>query len=789
MLPLQSRSFWFAVAGIAYLCVATLQGAVSYAAWGAEKWVGGVGGVLAALLTLPLLLYVTWRHTGAAGKVDDRVEPVIFSAMRAVVAAASFWIAARIGPYGRPGFDAVANAACGAASVAACFALARIPAVGGLTKPHRHTRSIDAAAFCGLLWSIATGLPATRVIFAEEGVLLDPLAIDYATTTASLGTLMVLIAGCWRLRVQRRLELGVSDRINGALALSLSAFAIGVPAVALDIAAPDRILPVAVLGASIGCVFATVVRDPVSVTVALRGIIAVMMLATPTVLLTAMFVKQLPHPEYAALIGGVLCVVVGLVASVAARPLGPEQSRWLRAIEDASRSVLQPEPDAALTATLVALNRALISPESRAELWRNAPSQVLSVDVAGYLHVRDALAPDALYPLALQEPERTLRREVLEGLQVRRPDTRSLLAWYEAHDTQSATVIMDDDGANGLLLMPRGGRETPLVLEEARALRQLADRITSLITVSSALERARKRVLEAEEVSAVLRQQRDQLRQVSEGEGSRNRALAERHARRLRSSAYSATARDGLEQLARLSKHDAPIALLAPPGVDAAAWAAHGHLSSARAGRPLLFVDAAEPRHADPQFWRSAESPISLAAGGTVVLTAAETLPHAVQDTIVELCAEQARISSNMATVAVLILREPLAQLRLERGLSTVMLSWLTAEVVLPTLMNRAEDLRSLVLEVLTRTARRFEGQPLGVDPAAFRSLLDHTWPGNDLELTDVVTRAAACSTGPLVTLADLNAIGFAERGLDFPQSPLPPPTIQRRRRRTPRRQ
>jgi hypothetical protein len=260
------------------------------------------------------------------------------------------------------------------------------------------------------------------------------------------------------------------------------------------------------------------------------------------------------------------CVVVGLLAQRIARPLGPEQSRWLLAIEAASRGALAPDPNAALTATLVALQGTSAGGNARAEIWRHVPSEALSVDVAGYLHVERSEAPERLYELALGEPERTLRVDALAAVEVRRPEVRGLLAWFRARGAYSASVVCDEDGPLGFVLLPGDGRSSPLTLEEARALRALADRISSLISVSAALSRAREREL------------------------LRHRLPAERLAKRVRTSAFSAPARMTLDALERLAKKDQPLALLTPPGVDAQGFAAHAHLSSDRADGPFVTI-------------------------------------------------------------------------------------------------------------------------------------------------------------------------------------------------------
>jgi DNA-binding NtrC family response regulator len=79
----------------------------------------------------------------------------------------------------------------------------------------------------------------------------------------------------------------------------------------------------------------------------------------------------------------------------------------------------------------------------------------------------------------------------------------------------------------------------------------------------------------------------------------------------------------------------------------------------------------------------------------------------------------------------------------------------------LPTLSDRAEDIRAMVLEILSRTAAGPEHQPLGISRAAMQALLDHSWPGNELELHDLLSRSSQLETGPVLTPLTLSLVGF----------------------------
>ncbi|HEY4106832.1 MAG TPA: hypothetical protein VGM44_23185 [Polyangiaceae bacterium] len=780
-----SRSFWLCVAVLAYVCIGAAHLAGSPLPW-------------FALIALPALLAEAWRRTAVpAGK--DEVSQASRTALRAVAWGSLLWAAARTGPAGRPALDAAANLGAGTAAVAALIALARISGRGGLLAPPKATRSFDAATFAGFLWAIATALPLGFALFPAERVRLDPLTIDYASTSAAVGTLLVFIAASFRLRALRRLELGVGDRAGGALALAVTAFSVAIPASLLDVAPPDRILPVAVWVAALAMTWAVTTPEPTTVSSGLRGILAILILGTPIILASGAGVRAVPeHAGAILLVATTLCIFVGLIARAVARPLGPEQSRWLDAIEAASRGALQPEPDSALSAALEALGKTATTPNARPAIFRNNPPEMLSVDIAGYLHVEAAEAPDRLYALALEEPERTLRAEALQALAVRRPEVRPLIAWFDDRRAFSATLVIDDDGPIGFILLPQGTRNTAMTLEEARAVRVLADRISALLAVSSALARSRDRELKAALHADQVDDECKRLEHIIFAASGRHVELAERLARGVRTAAYSPAARQTLERLARLGRQGAPISLLAPPGVDAIAWAAHAHLESARSGGAFVVVDGTNSAEHALEIWNDKErSPLVLADGGTLAILDVAVLPLEVQDLIAQSFSRRASATalSGVAKPGLFVtLRVPLARLLEDHRLSVDLARWLgESEVVLPGLSERAEDLQALALEVLSRAGLSQRGEPLGIEPAAMRLLAEHDWPGNELEFRSRLLSAARHAEGTLVRADDLRETGFAppapestERDFDL----TPPPALLTRRpssRRAPR--
>ncbi len=765
------RAYWLAVAIVAYLGVASMPG-------GGSWWARLLPPVL-----IPLALAWLWTRTQRAPKTPD-VDPSALKTLRLCGAGALIWVQSRLAAPQQPALELAAALACGACSVAATYALARIPARPGLLKPPPSALSIDAAAFSGLLWGAAATVAAARLIVPASTLRLDPLTLDYANTAASIGSLLVLLAAAWRVRVVRKLELGVADRAAGALALTVTALSVAIPVAAIDVAAPDRALPAAVVIGSLCCIWTVVVPDATRVSSTLRGTLAVMMLGVPVALIAAVVSQQaVGHSGAVALLGCAGTLLVGLIARELARPLGPEQSRWLSAISEASQKALVPEPRAAVVATLQALKKTSASPKAKPELWRLDPPGVLSVDVAGYLTEKEAEVPERICTLGIDEPERTLRVETLRALQVRRPDIRDLLDWFEVRGAFSATVIVDDDGASGFVLLPRGDRSSLMTLEEARSVRLLADRISALFSVTASLARARQREVRAQRQADHFEAEFRRVQSVSQGDAERHARFAQSLARPLLTAAYSAATRLALSELERFARNSDAVVLQAPLGVDVTAWAAVLHCQGHSKNGPLLIVDASMESDDALELWSDADrSVVALARGGSLFVRDIQLLPLSLQDALANLLTLQAEQPSELSPAKLLVsVTLPLSEL-VRRGLLSAALAPLLSrqQLILPSLSERAEDLRSMILDVVGRTPAGHGGGALGIERRALQALLDYPWPGNDAELHDVVSRAAQMCSGARVDIEDLQAIGFAglleEQLPPAPFTSIPPP-------------
>jgi two-component system response regulator AtoC len=95
--------------------------------------------------------------------------------------------------------------------------------------------------------------------------------------------------------------------------------------------------------------------------------------------------------------------------------------------------------------------------------------------------------------------------------------------------------------------------------------------------------------------------------------------------------------------------------------------------------------------------------------------------------------------------------------------------------VEIPPLRRRTQEIASLARLFLARSALKLARPELALDPSAMQALSEHPWPGNVRELRNVIERAAAMTTEPVIGVSSLGlrGIGRAET------APAPaPPTV-----------
>ena len=707
------------------------------------------------------ILFPMWRKTAATDRRTSSAEPGALQASRAATAAGLLWLAARSGPAGHPAFDAVANLAAGTCTMAALVALARIAAPRGLLAPPKTSRSLDSVVFAGFLWSVATSLPTLRALVQDSALRIDPITIDYATLTASLSSALLMLAVSVRLRLLRKLELGVGDRATGSLTVSVVALLFAVPMALLNFGAPDRVVPgVLVVSSLIQCWIATT-GDPARIIRWLRGLIAILALGAPVALLGSVVAQS--HSGYT---GWVIIAIAGWSASVGilarkiARPLEPEQSRWLSAIEQATHCALEPDPNDAMRFALSELSRLNPSGSGRTELWCTDPEEAKFVDVAGQLHERPATLPERLAELASLEPELTLRLEVLRAVQVRRPEVRPLVSWFENQGNFCATLLQSGTGPVGMLCLPIAGRRAPLTLEEARALQRLGSRIGAVLAMNAAQARSRQRELAALKSREALEHEFNALRASATAEHEGFRKVTESWAAAVGKFAYSPQSRVVMGEVERLARSAANQVLMVPAGVDAKGWAALVHQASPRADGPLFIVDSmGEVESIKP--WLSVDISDPTLAPGNLALVDPVGLRLEDQQQLARWLGEPAP-STSTRFGCVMIVRSPLSDLVSRKCIDeSLARRFGSYETNIPPLSDRAEDLRAMILDRVARLGLTLRGEPFATDDAVLDELLNYEWPGNESELESALQLLVQHASESLIHLDDLESIGF----------------------------
>lgn len=749
----QKRNFLLGVASIAYVAFANMRASGR-----------PLGGAL-SLVLLPLALAAAWSLTEAPRRGDDPVDPKVRSAARAGLFGAALLLAARASLLDEPSLNAAANLGAGIATVAALFALARIaPAPGALPLPRGALR-LDAAWLTGLAWSSAALVSLAAAVDPSLGI--EPLHEEIATSSAALASLLVVFAAIVRVNWLRQLELGVSYRSRAALTVSVLVSAIGATAALFRLSPPDWALQFAGVAISLLVALVCIARDPIVVARAHRLLLVAAISGAPLTFLAASVARSAPATGPLAVIAASLaCLAIGLLAPRGSRPLEREQSPWLEAIERAEALALLPSPDRAVIAALEALREAAGQAERAPSLFLEHPAEVLEVDHGGYLHARKASFPASALEAALEEPERTLRVEVLEAVEVRRPDLRQALAFMRAEEAMTATALRLDGEATGLLVLPRGQRTSPLTLEEARALRRLTDRLASALETSAAFDRARARELDERARADREEDEKKRLESLLQSAGALYRSDARRLARPALAAAYSPASRLLLDELSRLSALGMPIALVAPLGTFPVSYAAAFHLGGVRSDKPFVVADGANPEEQPLALWMDpSRSKLAFADSGTLVVTSVEALPLETQEFLAHSLASRSSPSGRATPLdlgLVVSVIAPVEALVADGRLHPKLADRLGRSLALPTLADRPEDLRALTLERLARIGLRLRGEPMGIDARALALFVEHGWPGNELELEDVLSRAARVASGAVVTAHDLSASGFS---------------------------
>jgi two-component system response regulator GlrR len=237
--------------------------------------------------------------------------------------------------------------------------------------------------------------------------------------------------------------------------------------------------------------------------------------------------------------------------------------------------------------------------------------------------------------------------------------------------------------------------------------------------------------------------------------------LLEEVARALRTSGFADTVEDWRAEFAtrsplvedRLNKAhvvaetDAAVLITGDPGTGKELLAKAIHRASPRRASPFVRVDCGMLEQDSPQGEERLDAAINDAAGGTLLLRGVQDMPPPLQ----------ARLARRLGSTDVRVIATSdrrAEELTAEGRVSSELLDRLgAAQIDLPPLGKRREDIPLLVAQVLEEIAAESSQPRRTLSPEALESLAAAKWPGNVRQLRTVIRQVAAVGAGPLITL------------------------------------
>ena len=357
---------------------------------------------------------------------------------------------------------------------------------------------------------------------------------------------------------------------------------------------------------------------------------------------------------------------------------------------------------------------------------------------------------------------------------VREPQVRALVELMERRSIGAVLPCMHFEHLEAVLLLPLATRSEPLSRIELEELGRLGDALGGAMSTALAQRRAETHIHRlaelrraAEERIGSLEGEVQQLRRQCEALG---RGLAEDQTLHV---AYSPSMRRVQTRAIELSPTEEPVLLVAAAGSPVLPVSRFIHDRGPRWNSPFVVADcsASAPEDVTDLLFGSDEDCTGWfcsATRGTLLLRDLPALPRSAQ---VRLAAalrgelSHAADDDEVGSTSLRLIatsRLPLDRLRRENALVPELEACFAgAELQIPSLQQRREDVPSLALLAIDRACRVHARDPIGIDQSAMSALVDHDWPGDVAELDLVIERAVAKAVGKTITVADLPPLAW----------------------------
>jgi two-component system response regulator PilR (NtrC family) len=360
-----------------------------------------------------------------------------------------------------------------------------------------------------------------------------------------------------------------------------------------------------------------------------------------------------------------------------------------------------------------------------------------------------------------------------EGLDVTTAPGLAVARDAVTHAPESYAVVLTD------LLMPDGNGMDLLSLVKERSARTEVIVMTAHGGVETAIEAMKRGAYDfvtkpfaTNELRALVHKALERRAIVVENERLRARLLRESGRELL---GHSEGMRRIFDLVQRIAPARTTVLITGESGTGKERIARAIHNASQRPGKFLVVNCGAIPEtlieaelfgHERGAFTGAVASRLGIfreAEGGTVLLDEIGELPSALQVKLLRVLQERkvrgvgasAEVSVDARVLAAT--NRPVEEdLRSGRFRQDLYYRLNVIRIEVPPLRDRREDIRPLAEHFLARCAAEQNKEIRGLSPDAIRALEAYAFPGNARELENVVERAVALATGPIIGLGDL---------------------------------